>query len=230
MLYGVVGQTLQAPSSGVAYTANAVHFDGSTSLSMASLSSINNNFFSFSVWCKTTWSGTFPTVFNVDPSSQYSPTIQVSGTTLGFSVSNDGSGGFKNFGIGNDINSPPVNLSVWQHMIGTIRTDGTNLAKWRFDGTDSGSTGLGDSAAFAISTNTKELWIGGDSFGDNYIGDIADLSIWPGVSFLSGNDLDNTKVSLFRSPLGKPVAPSVAIVALGIPPVLLPHNDTVRTR
>lgn len=225
MIYGIADQKDPEVPTASYSVPGAVHFDGATSLFLSSIASTNNNFLSFAGWFQTAWTGSFPTAFIFDPNNQYSPYFQKESSQVVFNVSNDGSGGWKNFGIGIDYSSPPVSAS-WQQIMGTIRSNGTNFAQWFFGDIDSGSAGAGDSGTFNISTNGLELWIGDDSFSDYYTGDMADFSIWPGISFLTGDSILTATRRLFIDAFGRPVDPAIAIAALGTPAIMLSGDST----
>ena len=119
---------------------------------------------------------------------------------------------------------------TWHHLIGTMNTNhatGLKKASWYFDNTpgtlNPNGSYDGGSAAFTMTMNGVDCYIGDDTFGENYVGDMADLSMWPGVSFFNAGEtaIDSATLQLFRTVGGKPVDPAVAIAALGTPAVML---------
>ncbi len=229
-IYGIVAQdTLIAAGSPNTYVADAVTFNGSTTLELASITSTNNAFFSFAGWFKTDWTNnTFPTAFLFDPNTQGMPYFSSNpgANQIQFFVENDGGTGFHNKSLITPTNSSPGNSTAWTHIIGSIDAQTTNSGALYFndtlaDGSVSGATN------FNVSTNGLQLLVGGDTFsGDEYIGDMCDLSIWPGVSFLTGNDITLTTRRFFRDSDGKPIDPAIYIAEFGTPPIMLSGNAT----
>jgi hypothetical protein len=65
-------------------------------------------------------------------------------------------------------------------------------------------------ADYVVPFNGLPLWVGADSFDDNYTGDMADLWIAPGVSLLDGGGaIPLATRNHFIDAFGKPVNPSV---------------------
>ncbi len=227
-IYGIVAQeslgaAATAPTNN--YVASAVTFDGSTTLELASLGSVNNAFFSFAGWFKTDWTAnTFPTAFMIDIVNQGGPFFGTSsGDIIQFWVSNDGSGGFHNRWIGTSNLSAPGNSTAWTHIIGSMDAQ-NGLAKMYFNDTNAGGV-VNGAFAFDVSSNGLQLLIGGDTFaGDEYIGDICDLSIWPGTSFLTAGDITLTTRRFFRDAGGLPIDPTIYIAQFGTPPIMLSGN------
>jgi|GEM_PF-6388859 len=62
--------------------------------------------------------------------------------------------------------------------------------------------------SFNIAMNGLGFVIGGDTYDDNLIGDVADLWIAPGVSLLTGTNVSAETLGLFIDDNGKPVDPS----------------------
>ncbi len=198
-IYGIVAQdTATVAGSPNTYVANAVTFNGSTSLTKASITS-----------------------------NQFGPFFGVAGAgnIIMFYVSNDGVGSFHNRSIQTSNAAPPGSNTGWTHIIGSFDAQ-NGIGKMYFDDVNAGGAVTG-AVAFNVSTNGLQFLVGGDTFsGDEYIGDMCDLSIWPGVSFLTGNDITLTTRRFFRDSDGKPIDPAIYIAEFGTPPVMLSGNAT----
>ncbi len=236
---------------GGGYVAKAVHFDGIAELSIASLSSVDNHLFSAIGWMKQILTA-IPSVgnndvFTVDPNGNYSPNLgpNTNSTIPGYynmvSVVNDatntnseqsqtiynsisGEGGFEN--------------NVWQCIILSFDTSGVLTGFMPGAGkTYSGDTDVTDpagwftqgAAPFVISTNGRSLYFGNDSFGDGFLGDLADWRILPGISLLNGSspgaDIPLATRRMIIDADGKPVNPAVLTAFLGTPGAVLFSGD-----
>jgi hypothetical protein len=201
----------------------AVHFNGATKLHLASVATTNNAFFGFAGWFKANWNGGNYTSFIFDPGNAYGPASQgPSANRVTFYV-ND-LNGVHSLGISQPTSSL-VNNSGWQHFIAGANSSGSGTIVMYFDEAKSVGT-ITNQAPFTTSTNGLELFIGSDNTTFNYIGDMAELSIWPGVNFLTGSDISVTTRRLFVDGGGNAVDPNVAIAALGTPAVMLSGDSS----
>lgn len=211
--YGVGG------GGGDAYAASAVHFDGSTWLSCASGTCTNNSFFSSSCWFNfVSVGGANRSWFLVDPHGNYTPqfnfVINPPNEEAGFNLyTPDFSQGMQ---MGNQfgrlsgnwrhvIMSADINLQTGQIYVDDVPQSGLDPDFFNLLGTTPGGV---------FSVNGLQWVFGGDDFPefpqDQYIGDVADAWIAPGVSLLDGTGLAIPEVTrrLFISAGGKPVNPS----------------------
>jgi hypothetical protein len=224
-------ETYSAP----AVTAKAVHLDGSTFLTLAAMPVLTNNaYFSFAGWYKTVppgWSNASvsPVGWGFDFTTSgglYAPSLQGHGFSGSF---------YPTFYIGASTGATRMQLSnstegVWQHFIGTCdlqHAAGSKRAKVYISNVDASNVLTGDTApAQNVLISGKNFVVGAyhdESFtGDYWRGDMCDISFWPGHSFFdtSGN-LDVGIRRLFIDISGHWIAPSVAIAALGTPPIML---------
>lgn len=212
-----------AGSSQAAYRADAVTFN-SARLELDSLVCTDNEFFSFAGWLRGTFSSYPGVPWIVDPNGAANYYLQGLGAGgLEWSIGG-GSGS-----VGVDLGSPPLADDAWIHFIATVSTNEAAGAKSNViyvndvAPADSGTVSHFDSAsAFLIAANGKSLYVGDDGFNDFYPGEMADLSLWPGVSFLDETgDIPEATRRLFIDAVGKPVDPSTAIATLGTPAVML---------
>jgi hypothetical protein len=197
----------KAGGGGGGYIAKAVHFDG-TNLNIASLSAIDNEFVSFNVWLRTAVNG-YQVIGVVDQENNYATTISTrgpsapAGTAALTCYPASGSGGV-------DISVSPSSVDYWYNLIGTAKTNevaGAKILKLYLNDIDLGTI-TDVSPSFTMSFNGKSFFIGDDTQGGPFIGDMADLWIAPGVSLLTGNDIAVATRRLFISASGKPVNPS----------------------
>ncbi len=198
------------------YAPQGVHFDGSTWLINAALSSSDNAFASFSVWFNIPDISNLPEIWVVDPINQY-------GNFFGASTSTTW---IQQFGelvptIDTLASTPFAPGSGWKHFIGSVNNTTGKLKGYLSDiaaGDPTIVTGTPTNPAF----NGLPLWVGADSFSDNVIGDLADLRIFPGLNILDGSgDIPLATRRNFISASGHPVDPAVATAAYGAGAVLL---------
>jgi hypothetical protein len=215
MIAGVTTQDEGAVLAINPYTASAVHFGGSTIIWQSTFSSTDSRYFAFAGWFNVDWLNLHPTMFVFDPVSSFAPVFEY----RQFLVPNSAATSY--YGLQFTSVSPPLDSAAWQHVIGAIDSSAGH-AKMYF-GNIAGGT-IYHTPGFVASTNGKSLFVGGDSSA-NITGDVADLSIWLGVSFFDvSGDIPASIRNLFVDGAGKPVGPSVAIAALGTPSVMLTGN------
>jgi hypothetical protein len=227
-----------------AYTVpGAVTFDGATSAKINSIPAFSGNSLSAAGWFKTTWgippsqssAGNTSVLFVIDPISNYLPEWNGGGRLTvapnirnAFSVGDiSGSSPFvanRNAADGSGNPIAPANPAVWQHWAWGMQSNfaaGGKLVNLFINGIPFAPTTITDThPSFAIAWNGGvTLWIGDDgastpSFRQWFYGDVAELSVWPGVLITSSN------IGKFIDGSGKPVNPALAITAFGSPAIL----------
>ena len=241
-----------SPPSPTPYVAKAVHFDGNTYISANSLMAIDNGKFSLSFWFKMQDFGptVFPTVFVVDPVGTYLTSAilfgpgEVPNSALEINMGNKTSGtlGFDNF----TVDAPTMTLTgAWHHVLySSITNVGGVLGAYKLyiDDVDATPTLFvgdgfvtqsnevvykGDDPTTIATVNALNFFIGGDSFGDNFEGDFADMWFAPGVDLFSGGlDIPLATRRKFISASGKPVdLGSDGSAPTGSPPAIFLSGD-----
>jgi hypothetical protein len=197
-------------------------------LKLPALSCTNNGFFGWAGWFLTDWyptTGTsFPNIFVTDPNVDFVPNFHQNGSTqweedVGVGVN----GSSINVGAADSLAYLPAGV-VWHHVISAWDVNHANpskIGKIFVDGVDATANFNSTAAAYNFGMNGKDFWIGDDGFGNSWVGAVYDFSLWPGISLLTGSTISSTTLQLFRTVGGAPVAPSVAIAALGSPAVML---------
>lgn len=182
------------------YTASAVTFN-STGVRTLSLAATDTDSYSFSVWLKI-GDGLNAALFVVDPETAYA----------NYGEKFDWGGEFAVVFGNVDANSTRITVSgyaedTWIHVLGSIRVS-AGVASGRVYVND---TSVGTLAGLATtetqSFNTKSFYLGGDSYGAFYVGDMADFW-WSSSSLLSGGDIPEATRRLFITAGGKPVNPT----------------------
>lgn len=219
MILGIeAAAAITAFESAGAGLSTAVTFN-SARLVLPSVSCTDNADFSFSGWFNAQWGGpSYVVAFVSDPENNYATNLQGFNDAGGiiFQASNASTY------TGANVTESPITSGQWQHIIGTIQTSPSRIVKIYLDDVDSGTASLFGSTFTPITTNGRPFWIGSDSAGsDFYVGSMCDLSIWPGVSFLTAGDIAEATRRLFIDAEGKRVDPSVAVASLGSPAIML---------
>lgn len=208
------------------YVAGAVHFDSLTHLLNPSLIAAASPLFTFVMWFKTTNNKPF---FMVDYDGAEAPVSLIGAGAFAGShglISHELAElpAFDNY-VSKVTAGPSFDDDVWHCMVFSANCSTPPPRKFRvyvddvdqpFDvtATDAGSVG------FNVSGNGYPVAIGSNGH-TKFIGDIADLRIFYGVSLLDGSgDIPLAKRRLFRDASGKPVKPSVATAQLGVGTVL----------
>jgi hypothetical protein len=233
MIPGIVAASSLSPSAPSGpYHAPAVTFNAAR-LVLDSLSCVDNEFFSFAGWFKSSWPAQ-SVAWIVDPEDNYNSYLSAWVSPVQFNVGAYSTAFPDFFAKWTNCTASGTIDGGWHHFIGSANTNfpgGNRKIKFYIDGVDRTANydDEGGTAQYPNTSNGLPLWVGTDLAGSNshdYVGDMADVSIWPGVSFLDGDyDLDPDIVALFRDPLtGKPVDPTVAVAALGTPAVMLSGN------
>ena len=225
MIYGVEAQNEEKGAPIVPYAASGVQFN-SACLTNASISCTDNNVFSFAGWFKTDWPGNNSgPAFIIDPSGDYnSGYLSYIFNGVEFAIAPPATSV-----SGGDLYSPDINGTTWMHLIGSIDNSSSTIVVYVNDvaivwGVNSFKVGF-SGGAFSITCNGKPLWIGYDYY-NFFTGAMADVSIWPGTSFLTAGDIDVTTRRLFIDAFGNAVDPSVTVAALGAPVAMLAGNSS----
>ena len=198
------------------YTANAVHFDGSTFLRNESLSFSDGNFWSAIWWFKYDPAIYISnTIFVSDPDVQYAtfgavgPVIEVASTDAN-----------------NDLiieALPLISTNAWHCMIFCSQTNlasPLNPVKMYIDDVD--VTDISEDAAgsgFNTALNGLPFVFGQDGLNPAAVIDFADVRIMS-TSLLTGSDISEATRRLFIDANGKPVDPATATASLGTPAIL----------
>lgn len=219
MLYGVETQASGAVVTPAAYGAKAVTFNP-CKLILSSCTCTDNAFFGFAGWFKSAWASN-AVAFVVDPLNHYNSYLAAFGagaTPAEFNIQNS-TGDDLLFDFGNVGGS-----TTWHHIIGAAMTNasaGAKIVKVYVDDVLQTGTPTFGTPAFNISTNGLPVYVGSDG-SNNWTGSMADLSIWAGKDLLQGGSaISSTVRRLFTDGANKPLNPSVAIAALGAPPIFL---------
>ncbi len=191
------------------YVASAVHADGATFLSIASLTATDNDTFSCAFWFKVTLAGA--TWFVTDPQNAFTNTLQTGASSMTFEF--DGSGSLI---VG--TTSPPSS-GVWHCMVASFNTN-TGVSKIYLDRVDVTDV-LTDDSPFTLTSNGLPFDVFTGEASDTLTGDFADWRIAPGQSWLTTGDISAATLDLFQDAITlKPVDPAIATDALGAPRVL----------
>lgn len=199
---------LPMPSRGGAgeagYAVGAVHFDGSTYLGIASLTSTDNEFFSFSLWTKAQGDNTGKTVWNADNENDNMPLAYfVSDGVLRYELCSDNQASVL------DARTSQFSNGAWHHILGAARTNltaGNKIIKLYVNDVDV-TASIGDTdASFSSATNGQNFTVGASGvFADGFLGDMAEVWIAPGQSLLTGSEIAEATRRKFISASSKPV-------------------------
>jgi hypothetical protein len=123
---------------------------------------------------------------------------------------------FDALSVNADVTKAPVATGQWQHIMGTI-DQGELLSLLYFGNTLGGVQNIIKAAGSA--TNGKTLYLGGDTGGGSYTGDMSDLYFYPNVSFIDQetHQIQRDIRGYFITPAGAPVDPFGANGPLAIP-------------
>jgi hypothetical protein len=198
------------------YHADAVHFDGGTSLHTASLAAVDAATLTFNLFYKipAPTSGA-PTFFVSDPANQYVTAFQTGGSadTLVHYYGDVGTGGVlasTHFGSVDD---------VWVSITGGVNIAAGFIAAYLNDASR-GQPPIPTGSGSVITLNGVSFYFGDDSFGTSLTGDVANFRLWAGVSILDGSgSISEANRRLLVDANGKPVAPAVANASLGTPTI-----------
>ena len=186
IMRGVGGPAPAQDQGGGSYTASAVHFDGASSLHIASLTASGDDtgFFSASVWYKLT-SSPSDQIFTVDPENFYTSYGYAPGdadpvTAKQFVLFlNDATGST----TGLNGNTSYVPISTWHNILVSAKTDfssGNKIIQMFTDDISDLAAFADNASSFTMTFNGKSFWFNDDG-GDHFVtGDFADIWIAPG--------------------------------------------------
>jgi hypothetical protein len=215
-----------AGAGGGGYVAQAVHFDGATSLLCNSLTATDNAFVSFSFWMRRDKAvgAAAPILWaaDADDNQAYVLGINLDGGTGGninlvtFSL--------PGFSDRYHVKSAAPGDDVWVHFVGCVDTNhdsGSRHGKIYMDDVDVTVVYTDLGVAFTQAYNGYDFLLFSDGFASKFTGDIADMRVMPGTSLLDGSgDIPEATRRLFIDADGKPVNPAIATAALGEPCIL----------
>lgn len=219
------------------YHADAVHFDGSAWLSIASLAATDNAYTSFAFWGKfseATILANNAMIYVSDRSNFLSYLDLATGGPGGNNKAWDfgacNSDGSQAVAARTYSDTDPLGGIVpdqWGCFIGCIDSQAGLVQIYRndtviFDAEVESALFLFEFWGWDSVMNGKTMEVGGFSGNaQNTVGDIADLRIMPGINLLDGGgDIPQATRRLFIDAGGKPVDPAVATAALGAPCIL----------
>jgi hypothetical protein len=226
MIPGITAQDLTAsipptPPIGGPF---AVQFN-SAAVVLPSLTCVDNEFFAFAGWFKNNWfTSPGPPAWVVDPDDLFLSEFAGSGGANAGKVT---AAVWDKSSHRASVRSSATVSSAWHHIMFAAQTDfgsGSKILKLKVDGVDATGSITDTSVSFSVQNNGLPLFVGTDDTGTFYTGSMCDLSIWPGFNFLTAGDISPATVALFYS--AGWVSPSVAISALGRPPIMLTGNAT----
>jgi len=122
------------------YVASAVHFDGATYLSAASLTATNNNFFSFSLWALYVQNGIDHPDWTVDPLGSDNCLFDVhdTGADVGKSTMIVETASHTDF-LASESAPGAVSFGVWHHLCGAMDTGASKISMLFCDGVSIGN-------------------------------------------------------------------------------------------
>jgi hypothetical protein len=206
---------------------SAARFDGQTTVKCDALTCLNNPYFSAAFWFKleNNVDYPFPVVFAVDPregEGAYGSNVSlgVDDNALFFSVDS-----FEQAEISNYQSSALSPLfGKWRCCVMAQDLSGVSRkGKIYIDGIDVTRDGVGDATPFDQEANGLPFWLGWDGFTTTrFTGSLYNYMGMPGFSLLNDDGIiPRSTLQLFRTSLGSPVDPAVAISALGHTPAVL---------
>lgn len=243
----VAGLNYGDPNAVGGYVPQPVRFTGKTGtntkcgIKLTALSCTNNGNLSWAGWFRNpnwyddgaTNSNQFPFAFMIDAAGvagTYFRRHAVAASTLWEAQLKDATHTY-----GNGIDLDEVNYTdqtwpfvtardVWVHFMCSIETNhaaGTKKSVLIMNGYNLSASQYSDvGVAYSPLLNGKDFWLGDDGTGKGFYCDVADFSLWPGVTFMSGSTIPTATRQLFVDDNLDPVDPSVAIGALGTPAVM----------
>ncbi len=221
-----------AGGGGGGYQAKAVTFDGSQYLDIASLTATNNAFCTTVFFVRQEEQGTAPILWVVDPANAYREYL---GLTTANSVQiRFVDSDFQGFQVFSSEPDDPGFIDLrdghWHSVVFVTRN--STLASERafkvfVDRTEITNIDLNsDSTNGTWSFDGTPMTLFADTFGDNFVGDIADYRIISGIDLLDvDGNLPEATLNLFVTADNKPVDPSVATAFLGTPGMVLLSGD-----
>lgn len=223
-LFGSATQAITAAVSSASYHADAVHFDGSTYLHLASaLSGLTDSpQFLLSFWAKFGASGSANVgIAATYPNNSWNPYVDLDNDLFKMQAAD------YQF---NDFIIPTANAAVkgqgWQNYIVSINTnfdDPDKIVQIVLNGSASLNYTPGAVPAFTIGYDDEtDCYVGTSGYGDTVTCDLADLQFWVGIS----PTLNAGNIAKFIDGGGKPVDPAVAVAAFGSPVLLFSGDAT----
>jgi hypothetical protein len=230
-LFGTDSQAITVSAASVQpYTASAVHFDGAnTVLINDDLVSADTPYMLMAVWLKQTTAQQGKNILAVDPVEQYNNSWGINSdpnpvpSAFAASFANDAGS------IQAQYDMPvAVGTNAWAfNLVGVDlnHSAGNKLVDSYHNNTNEPTTIFNDGAALTIAYAGLPIYIGDDSFGFGFTGDMADLQVWQlAASPLVAGALPLATRRLFIDANGKPVNPTTAIAVLGTPCICLSGN------
>lgn len=190
------------------YVAQAVHFDGGVTLSIDSLLAMDNGLVGFSFWLKVSAFQNNDVYIFSTPIPENSPQ-----NTNGIRNTHKFVMGFDSEDFGSNLYCASANVlttGTWLNFIGASQTDlsgGSKIIKLYLNDTDV-TASISDAFDSFVPAFNGQSFVIGAGVADNYIGDLADVWIGPGVSLLTGSEIVEATRRLFINADGKPVNPS----------------------
>jgi len=234
---GIVAQeTEDVPVIPLGYTPQPVQFTAKTGFNQqcairrSVVTCTNNGLCSWAGWFRMTDWAThgaeqdgLPHIFHGDAASfQYPYWYQTGSTAWEAAVGNHS--GRAHFIQTNTANLPG---NTWINVICSVDVNqSAGNKKFRFyvnDVSHADTTGTDSGTAFQLDMNTRDFWLGDDSFGNGAYFKVADFGFWPGVSFLTAGDITQATRRLFIDDDGNPVDPldtGGAIATFGTPAIM----------
>lgn len=199
-------------SSPAPYHASAVHFGGAANLHTASLTATGDStgFCSGSFWFKATIANfASAMIWVVDPLGSYTSNFQLAASGPNGQLEPTYANATNSLSVFINAGTMAIAPSVWHNIMFSVQTNlgaGSKILQlYADDAVVTGGT-VGDfGAAFLMTFNGKSFYIGQDTFGVNFTGDMADFWMAPGV-FTDWSVTANRRK--FISAAGKPVDPS----------------------
>lgn len=186
-------------SGAPSYYAPAVALDGSTYLSLASVTSTDNQYLSYSFWIRADAPAPANSaIFATDPTGTY-------GTGWGwFSSTLDI---FWKAQASKSQVTASVNTRPWTNVIVSINGNASsNYIAMYVNGVKSTLTPSSLNLGTTIPFNGLQLVVGGDPYSENWTGALADVWIAPGVNLLDGSgNIPAATLAKFINANGKPV-------------------------
>ena len=226
---GSADQTITVTVQAAVYHADAVHFDGSTYLTLASIvQAASGPGYAFSVWVKLADLAFNPNLFAVlipaDHTTSFASVVMRTPTASGVSEIGQGcwDATFTDFLAGNSPTGAWT-AATWVNVAVSVKTNlsaGNKLQKVVASGTNQTPIGgVSDTdPSFAIDYSAQTLAIPDDPLDASlFTGDMADFQLWLG-QYIDWSDAGNLSKVISG---GKPVNPTIAAAAFGAQTVLL---------
>ena len=222
---GAVKRLVALVTAASPYHVNAVHFNGTNYLAIASLGATDSPMYGFSLWLRFSGATTgFNLAWGHDSLGSQRPAAAFSQVSPGefyiiFEV------GANKFEVHSNLVLTP---NVWHHVMGAFNTNfvpGSRQAKIYVDGVEGQILSVNVGAAFGSVYNLKDMRFGADQYGGKQVADFAEVVIAPGQNWLTAGDITPAFRNLFRDPTtGKPANLATYVSTIGQPSVLFSGN------